>query len=879
MKKRLLIMSLLALAGTALAGCNKTEPQPDPEHTHTFATEWSKDENKHWHAATCGHDVKDKEGNHIDGNTDGKCDVCEYQMAVEESPLGLLHIYSGRYEKITPVEGCSEADFNRALLAFFSDGPTDFRESVVNRLASYERNDGKSGYNVLYEGKMSIDSKENGIDRVYDGKAIKTYLVNKYETTKLCEFGKDPNSDDAVYHFYKVTENNEVMIHNIFNEGTYSSGSPAVLKIHDTGITFSNKQLRIGLNVSIMVGTEEAEHEIYEANTAIIYDDGTQSEVQITKQPQDLHVNYPDKFSFSVEVNHPELVESYRWYTGAFTEDQAGSFGPIMGERGAKATLDMPSIGPAQSAKPFKCLITTRNGEIWSDVATLYVDNTDEDVPCVWVLDYPITLGQTLDLATTPYGTGTITFASFRYPTVTFENVNFSNKVIDSDLQSIGLEMENWHNSFERIDFQFIGQNVWMNDYWEEDNHQGGFGFFFHFPVSQGGVIPTLRMFGDPITFIGGTRAISGDVDLEIENNITIVGLPGRFTSGIYAHSITVRSGAVISGSIGGNLLYTSHSDSNVTGFILIEDDARVTGSISPGKVSVGGTQIFGIFAIEKLTIKKAIIDLVICPDYAYFESTKQGIMPLIALHSENSWVYTDGADVSIKIKPINVPASDIGTLVNTAQGISAIQVELWNSKVSIEIDSSSFMAVCGINSVLVTIKNTSLDVYAHGSSLVSGIVSNLRFYNQQEEKWDSKITVIESKVNVVAIADEYHLSEVEEGVFVPYYVDAGIRAYEFDFQITGDNFINIETNRASAIVATYDHVQGKVVPQEGYVAKHILFDKVSVVTPKTYIVNQSSYNTWNEEEQNYDVAYEAMYTDNTYENYITHVTLVANAE
>ena len=54
------------------------------EHVHTFSDEWSSDESKHWHAATCGHDVKDSEGTHIDENLDNFCDICAYEL--QKSP-------------------------------------------------------------------------------------------------------------------------------------------------------------------------------------------------------------------------------------------------------------------------------------------------------------------------------------------------------------------------------------------------------------------------------------------------------------------------------------------------------------------------------------------------------------------------------------------------------------------------------------------------------------------------------------------------------------------------------------------------------------------------------------------------------------------------
>lgn len=45
-------------------GYVKTESIAKLAHEHVYATEWSKDANKHWHAATCGHDVKKDEADH-----------------------------------------------------------------------------------------------------------------------------------------------------------------------------------------------------------------------------------------------------------------------------------------------------------------------------------------------------------------------------------------------------------------------------------------------------------------------------------------------------------------------------------------------------------------------------------------------------------------------------------------------------------------------------------------------------------------------------------------------------------------------------------------------------------------------------------------------
>lgn len=57
--------------------CGYGLPVPPPiEHTHTFATEWTTSSTEHWHVATCGHDVVDGKGKHIDDDGDNICDVC-----------------------------------------------------------------------------------------------------------------------------------------------------------------------------------------------------------------------------------------------------------------------------------------------------------------------------------------------------------------------------------------------------------------------------------------------------------------------------------------------------------------------------------------------------------------------------------------------------------------------------------------------------------------------------------------------------------------------------------------------------------------------------------------------------------------------------------
>lgn len=52
---------LLVLAASAFTACGKKPPDNESEHSHTYATEWSKNETEHWHAATCEHTSEKKD--------------------------------------------------------------------------------------------------------------------------------------------------------------------------------------------------------------------------------------------------------------------------------------------------------------------------------------------------------------------------------------------------------------------------------------------------------------------------------------------------------------------------------------------------------------------------------------------------------------------------------------------------------------------------------------------------------------------------------------------------------------------------------------------------------------------------------------------------
>ncbi len=88
MKKILYLALCLALVLMAFAACGETQ---EP-HKHTYADKYSSNAMGHWYAPTCGcKDTAKDAGEHVDETNDGICDVCGYNDADHE------HTYAEEY--------------------------------------------------------------------------------------------------------------------------------------------------------------------------------------------------------------------------------------------------------------------------------------------------------------------------------------------------------------------------------------------------------------------------------------------------------------------------------------------------------------------------------------------------------------------------------------------------------------------------------------------------------------------------------------------------------------------------------------------------------------------------------------------------------------
>jgi len=95
MKTRIIALLLVAcMLFLTLASCGGDETtntdngggNQNGEHVHTFSESWTSNATQHWHKATCEHgEIKDSLGEHKDVNEDGLCDVCDYEVGHEHT--------------------------------------------------------------------------------------------------------------------------------------------------------------------------------------------------------------------------------------------------------------------------------------------------------------------------------------------------------------------------------------------------------------------------------------------------------------------------------------------------------------------------------------------------------------------------------------------------------------------------------------------------------------------------------------------------------------------------------------------------------------------------------------------------------------------------
>lgn len=183
-----------------------------PEHIHTFSSDWSTSSDEHWHAATCGHDVVDSKGNHIDSDKDNKCDVCGYKMG--ETPVGpaIKEIAVAGLLSKTSYQYTDDWDYSGlSVRARYTDGTSKVLSSSEYTFSANKAKPRNYTTSLVVTATLNSDKSITGsktfknitvADEVYDEA---TEISNYYSDCKLTGTGNSLMNELHRHSFAKHT--------------------------------------------------------------------------------------------------------------------------------------------------------------------------------------------------------------------------------------------------------------------------------------------------------------------------------------------------------------------------------------------------------------------------------------------------------------------------------------------------------------------------------------------------------------------------------------------------------------------------------------------------------------------------------------------------
>ena len=433
---------------------------------------------------------------------------------------------------------------------------------------------------------------------------------------------------------------------------------------------------------------------------------------QITKGPEDAIVAYPAGAHFSVEVTGDSVTSpfEYQW----ILEDIEGNEVILEGATAKTNTLNIPATNHLDNDLYFYCIVKDKNG-YWncSSAAKLSKNNRYEIKPVLYVGEYAIEPGQSLDLSKKDIGNGKMLgrgIVSFNEngKDITIKNLYYDNNNTSGGLAlapNIGIDMEMVYPSKEEynryykaynedkeyedlftedevFNVNFVGTNKIVNNFYDYENNGGGIPLDFY--LIGAGKKPLVNFNGGKLEITNGYNAIRIIGDLMLNTDVSLSQTVKLFADGIVAQNLMVARGRKLDLEVYGSAIYSNAGN-------LFIDGADVTIDAHAPQISVGIAVKNIMMSRGMMLIKDADIDIKSDTDP---EICKGGIAGYTGLNSSiDIGVY--GSDISYKasVKPKegSVYASDFAGM--TANG----DIKIEDSKLDIKIDSKNVFGAQGV--------------------------------------------------------------------------------------------------------------------------------------------------------------------------------------
>jgi hypothetical protein len=261
-------------------------------------------------------------------------------------------------------------------------------------------------------------------------------------------------------------------------------------------------------------------------NVAIAKD----SRMIFTEQPKDAVVDYPGGASFEVSVaGGSEDQYTYQWYA----MDIVGKEFKLSGTSAKTRKLDIPSTRQEDNRLIYYCVVTCGQDTLASKEAYLDMSNKTQNQTVLYVGNYAVLPGKSIDLdATNPnIGTGTISLDSDGV-NITMDNVKINNEKSEYDVllsPALCIRLDRSQSRDARTDKVYTvvlkGENEIENSF----STSSGNGIPLDFMLrgeEKTGQPPTVIIDGETeggtLSIKGGTMALRAIANLIINADITV---------------------------------------------------------------------------------------------------------------------------------------------------------------------------------------------------------------------------------------------------------------------------------------------------------------------------------------------------------------------
>ena len=539
---------------------------------------------------------------------------------------------------------------------------------------------------------------------------------------------------------------------------------------------------------------------------------GNEEGVLIDQQPEDAIVSYPDGAEFSVVVNKPDDVVSYQWYM----QDKVGKNFTLDGISAKTDTLIIPSTKQKNDVFKFWCVFYDKDGyKHTTKRAYLDLNNRSTFKTVLYIGNYGINPGESLDLSETELGSGIVSFANDG-TTVTLDNVNYDNSVnmMDSTITSIGLCMERNCNVDKDYTVILKGENKFTNVFYQESTNGCGIPFDFQCTIPQQSsefsedvssepidmwigipitrtqsrapqieeaakadlseftsvgaqfVVPTVTIKesdeGGSLSLSGGTNVIRILGDLVLDADVTIERSNVHFSDGIVADTLDVMPNTNLDLAVNG-------SGVSVTGGFRLQEDCKLNIDTVMPRVSQGETLKQAIFVGGGNMVVNSGCEINLNVHATPDDGADIEGFAGINLAGDTTSLAVVGSKIQVQMdaKPGTTPESQ--DYAKNFIGIMGYMIDAKDTDISVQSDAETVINSAGIETNNnATFDNCNINVEVKASDNIFGFASNgiveLKNTNVDivTEKYGDdgfSYAFCSNVLKLPAIADGYHVS------------------------------------------------------------------------------------------------------------------------